>query len=883
VSSDAPTLTSAFRTAIAGRYVVEHEAGAGGMAIVYLANDVRHDRRVALKVLRPELAAVIGAERFLAEIRTTAKLQHPGILPLFDSGEAASQLFYVMPFVDGETLRHRLDRERQLPVADAVRIASEVGDALAYAHEHGVVHRDIKPENVLLQSGRPVVADFGIALAVQEAGGNRLTQTGLSLGTPQYMSPEQAAGERGVDGRADQYALAAMLYEMLAGEPPFSAPTTQALIARVMTEEARPLSIVRKSVPGSVDAAVRQALEKIPADRFATTREFVAALNGDAVAPSARRFVASRAPTNNRKWMAICAGALVAGALIATAVNRAMRPSATKTSAAPVVFSLEPDSGRSIGLACCGNIFALSPDGRRIVFQATDGDSIRRLHVREMDALSSRSFPGTENAHELFFSPDGQQVGFTSGRAIKILDIRSSRIHNLTDLPPTGFLGGGTWMNDGRIAYAVGNSLLAVPAEGGASTELARVDSAKKEFQLGGPNVVAGTDLVLFSVERERGEPIIRALWTKTGKTKDVALGVAAVVDTTHGYLFAVRSDGSIEARHFDPATADTSGGAIRVGEPVSLRSPVFLFAEFAASATGTIATVRRSPYSFNGEGTLHIVDADGKDQTHTLPFRARRVIRPRFSPDGTLIAALADIVETRLINAFVYDPERRSSTPLAAGGSPVSVEWISSDSVLTVATSGEVFVQNIHGGTPRRLGALGGWNSPGQASVNGKWMVFDGDRGGPPDIGLANLDSVNHSRVLIGSPLAESRPRLSPDGARIAFLVTREGRASLHVAMFPSLADETVVGDAGATDPKWGRDGTLYYIGADRTPHGVTFKGGAKVDVPSKLVVPASINPGAEGWDVDAAGKRYVFGADAASNGGPTRLVLTLNPLGKR
>jgi serine/threonine-protein kinase len=205
---DALAIPAALSAELVGRYVVEREVGSGGMASVYLAHDVRHDRRVALKVLRAELAAVIGAERFLAEIRTTAKLQHPGILPLFDSGVASGQLFYVMPFVEGESLRHRLDRERQLPVADAVRIATEVGDALAYAHEQGVIHRDIKPENILLQSGRPVVADFGIALAVQEAGGNRLTQTGLSLGTPQYMSPEQAAGERGVDGRADQYVIA---------------------------------------------------------------------------------------------------------------------------------------------------------------------------------------------------------------------------------------------------------------------------------------------------------------------------------------------------------------------------------------------------------------------------------------------------------------------------------------------------------------------------------------------------------------------------------------------------------------------------------------------------------------------------------------------------
>ena len=206
--------------ALAGQYVIERELGAGGMATVYLARDIKHDRQVALKVLRPELAAVLGADRFVVEIKTTAALQHPHILPLFDSGTADSFLYYVMPFIDGETLRARLDRERQLGVEEAVRIAREVADALDYAHRHGVIHRDIKPENILLHDGRPMVADFGIALAVSAAAGGRMTETGLSLGTPHYMSPEQAMGEREITPKADIYALGCVLYEMLTAEPP---------------------------------------------------------------------------------------------------------------------------------------------------------------------------------------------------------------------------------------------------------------------------------------------------------------------------------------------------------------------------------------------------------------------------------------------------------------------------------------------------------------------------------------------------------------------------------------------------------------------------------------------------------------------------------------
>ena len=247
------------------------------MAIVYLAQDLKHGRQVAIKVLRPELAAALARERFLREITTTANLRHPHILPLFDSGEAGEFLFYVMPFVEGESLRDRLAREKQLPVDDALRIAREVADALHYAHSYGVVHRDIKPANILLENGHAVVADFGIAQAVTAAGSEALTETGLSLGTPLYMSPEQAAGDT-MDGRSDQYALGCVLYEMLGGEPPFTGRTVQAIMARRLTDPVPSLRTVRESVPVDVEQAINRALSKAPADRFATAKQFAEAL-----------------------------------------------------------------------------------------------------------------------------------------------------------------------------------------------------------------------------------------------------------------------------------------------------------------------------------------------------------------------------------------------------------------------------------------------------------------------------------------------------------------------------------------------------------------------------------------------------------------------------
>src|SRR5512140_36901 len=272
------TATDRLTAALADRYTIERELGAGGMATVYLAQDLKHDRQVAIKVLKPELAAVLGAERFVVEIKTTAALQHPHILPLFDSGSADGFLFYVMPYVQGETLRTKLDRETQFGIDEAVRITRDVADALDYAHRHGVIHRDIKPENILLHDGRPMVADFGIALALSAAAGGRMTETGMSLGTPHYMSPEQATADKEITGRSDIYSLGSVLYEMLAGQPPHVGGSAQQIIMKIIAEEARPVGELRRSVPPNVAAALSRALERLPADRFDSARAFADAL-----------------------------------------------------------------------------------------------------------------------------------------------------------------------------------------------------------------------------------------------------------------------------------------------------------------------------------------------------------------------------------------------------------------------------------------------------------------------------------------------------------------------------------------------------------------------------------------------------------------------------
>ncbi len=457
---------------MADRYTIERELGAGGMATVYLAHDLKHDRKVAVKVLRPELAAVIGAERFLAEIKTTANLQHPHILPLHDSGEVHGSLFYVMPFVDGETLRDRLTRERQLPIDDALRIATEVADALQYAHQRGVIHRDIKPENILLQGGHALVADFGIALAVQSAGGQRMTQTGLSLGTPQYMSPEQAMGERTIDGRTDIYALGAVTYEMLAGDAPFTGSTVQAIVAKVLTERPTPISTVRDTVPPGMEAAVLRALAKLPADRFATAVEFSQALRqiGSGVQGAAAPTRARPSPRVPRPaWV------ILAIVLAAAAAWGWLRP--TGSSIAPRVFdaalpdsalmSSTPDVG-STGFGTSVLNLAVAANGDFAVYPVRHGDSTS-LWYRSLIDASTHPIAGTAGATMPRISPDGSRLAFTSGNRIVVMPLAGGDAKRLLqgDAPPTTL----EWVSPTRLFTidGEGTGLHWLDAEVGAS------------------------------------------------------------------------------------------------------------------------------------------------------------------------------------------------------------------------------------------------------------------------------------------------------------------------------------------------------------------------------------------------------------------------------
>ncbi len=384
------------------RYRIERELGRGGMATVYLATDLKHDRTVAIKILKPALAYLLGAERFLREIRVTAALQHPHILQLYDSGEVEGLLYYVMPYVPGESLRTRLERERQLPVDESVTLISTVAGALDYAHRQGLVHRDIKPENILLLDGQPILADFGIAVVLASSSSDRLTETGFSVGTVQYMSPEQAAGDRAVQPQSDIYSLGAVAYEMLAGEPPFTGPTTEAIRARVMLQPPDAIRTIRPAVPEGVEAAVLKALSKVPADRFRTASEFAAAL----VAPGA-----VGAPRKWTRQLRSYAPGALALTLLAVALVLAGREIVERPLASPA-------QRRQLTFSGNARQAAISPDGRLVAFTISTGGShlllVQDVAGGEPDTIGTFGWVNT-----LEWSPNGDRLlaGLPAGKA----------------------------------------------------------------------------------------------------------------------------------------------------------------------------------------------------------------------------------------------------------------------------------------------------------------------------------------------------------------------------------------------------------------------------------------------------------------------------------
>jgi serine/threonine protein kinase/Tol biopolymer transport system component len=798
--------------ALADRYRIERELGAGGMATVYLAEDLRHDRKVAIKVLRPELAAVIGAERFLSEIKTTANLQHPHILPLFDSGVADSFLFYVMPYVEGISLRDRMTREKQLPINEAVRIAGEIASALDYAHRQGVIHRDIKPENILLHDGSALVADFGIALAASKAG-TRMTETGMSLGTPQYMSPEQAMGERDLDARSDVYALGCVTYEMLTGEPPFSGPTAQAIVAKVMTAEPAEMTTLRKTIPADVADAVHTALQKLPADRFASAKEFADALRGQTGSSTGRmstRIAARDATTRSSRLRDPIVVALAAIALIAIGgfVWSRTRP---QTVAAPAVkFMITASDDVRPFNTFISWAAVVSPDGRYLVYAGVGGPSNFQYYVRRIDQLEARPLPGTVNANQMIFSPDSKWLSFESLNTGKLqkVPLDGGEPIALADAVDNN---GGTWSSRGVIVLgSEGKSrgLSRVPESGGALVQFTHVDSTTDDAHLW-PLALADGNTIIFTIES--GNQRARAQLATTtldggaihplGITGVRALGFAA------NRLIYLQANGTVMAVPFDVRGLRVTGTPVSVLDSIPVCRSCNGDAPIYMSSGGALAYIR-------GTVPARLMWADRTGAMHPATADAHAFANPRVSPDGRRIAVT---VSAETDDIWIYDLATGTPTKLTSGGNNSNPEWNKDGSQI-------FFISD-------RSGRDGLWHQPANGSgtaelVRGTEGVFVGlvspdnttvltitsEEGGTLWARKFAGDTVRH-RIGPGSS-----PRFSPDGQLLAYVSRESGSAEVVVRPVSGSGARVQLSAGGGGEPVWSQDGRhVYYVNRGR------------------------------------------------------------------
>jgi len=837
---------------LADRYRIERELGAGGMATVYLAHDLKHDRKVAIKVLKPELAAVLGAERFVVEIKTTAALQHPHILPLFDSGTADGQLYYVMPYIEGETIREKLNRETQFGVDEAVRIAREIADALDYAHRHGVIHRDIKPENILLHDGRAMVMDFGIALAVSAAAGGRMTETGLSLGTPHYMSPEQATAEKEISGRSDVYSLASVLYEMLAGEPPHSGGSAQAIIMKIIAEPVQPVTTLRKSVPPNVDAAIARALEKVPADRFETAKAFGDALTNPTFTNAARTRAHRVVFSSWRVGVAaaLAATTLVFGSLAGWALMRAP----VQVVAAPTRFTIPVPAGSLMREDETPSL-ALSPDGRTLVY-ATGG----MLYKRSLSSETSEPLPGTEMAFGPFFSPDGRSIAFTQDDAIRKMSIDGGPITRAAAASDLG----ADWGEDGAIVSTTRGALWKTAANGGTPEQLTKLGSGEIEHLW--PQILQGGRVLIFTVLGNTG------LWSDASVVAlDLTNGRRTVIrkQATYGRFVApdhvvyVDANGTISAIHFDLAKLTTSGDPFPVESGVAVASWGGA-GSFAVSKSGTIAFVRGTTLKSN---LVWWVDRAGR---RTQLGDAYSFTKLQITPDQRRI--LTDVFALTVLDIWMMDAVtglRDRITFVEPGTFSYEAPVLSPDGrrvayAFEVAGSMRVRSVTLDGGADAPLLTLPHHHHLQDWSPDGMWLLSEEEH--PErrsDLVAVRLDSGNKQVPVAQTPAVEHSGRFSPDGRWVAYHSNESGRDEVYVVSFPATGTRRQISADGGRFPRWSKTSRELFYWKDSTVMAVrvTTTPAFQHDAPKPLFSMGDADLAYERWDVAANGQRFLIG----------------------
>ena len=848
------------KSALADRYTVERELGAGGMAVVYLAHDIRHNRKVAIKVMNRELAAIIGSERFLREIQTTAKLQHPHILPLFDSGRIGETVFYVMPYLEGESLRSRLKQEGQLPIADALRITTEVGAGLDYAHRHGVIHRDIKPDNVLFQDGRAVLADFGIALASsREDTGTRMTQSGVSMGTPFYMSPEQASGQRDLDPRTDIYALGAVLYEMLSGKPPFTGQTPHTVFAKMMTEDPRPLVQDRKSVSPHVDAAVARALEKLPADRWQSVTQFTDALSGTGLANW------KRASTTVAKRRSVIPLAVAAMLLLGLTWLGLRNWRGSTPPAGPMRFAVPLDAGVKPSYT---PIVRLSADGRQLFVTAMVNRREEVLH-RPLDRLDTHVISGAGQGEQgtgnsrPFVSPDGQWVAYARQGKLWKVPVEGGAAIELA----VADWAGGSWGKNGHLVYtrAYNTGLWMVSEGGGDEHMLSAPDSTKDELGHWWPQILPDGEHVIFTAYRAPTErATIEVLSIESGK-RDVLLtgGVFGFYVPTGHLLYAAGE--TIRAVPFDLGERKVKGLPLPVVEGVAM-NPTDGAAAFDVSETGTLAYLPLASYMT--ETSVVLVDRQG-NETQALPARGR-YDNPRLAPDGSRISV--DIhTPNSLGDVWVFTVGSLGGTRITSqGGRDFGAEWTPDGRELIYSSENPFFdlyrraADATRPPEPLLTGTYDRYT--GSVSPDGELFAFVLAVPGGGELWTTRLRGEPNATRYFANGFNLAHPTVSPDGRWMAYDSDESGRIEVFVQSFPDpQLKRWKVSPGQGSEPMWTRGGReLVYRNGDIVMAVSMDLENGRSGVPEVLFSgPYPDNPGwtrPRSYDVTPDGERFLM-----------------------
>ena len=815
------TTVDRLAAALSDRYTIERELGAGGMATVYLAQDLKHDRLVALKVLKPELAAVLGAERFVQEIKTTAALQHPHILPLFDSGSADGFLYYVMPYVEGETLRDKLNRETQLSIEEAVRITAEVADALDYAHRQGVIHRDIKPENILLHDGRPVVADFGIALALSAAAGGRMTETGLSLGTPHYMSPEQATAEKELTARADVYSLGSVLYEMLTGEPPHIGNSVQAIIMKIVTEDAQPVTRLRKSVPTNVASAVEKAVQRLPADRFETAKAFRDALldphyaRPGGAGGTGRVTAGSARPSRRLLYAALALSVVLLGVALVGWLRPAPSPQTTRQR----VLLWQHSMGRLLdpGIEREANQAAIAPDGSSIVYTDSSGGAFRLMRKLRSEGLAT-PMAGTEGALSPFFSPDGRWVGYRTvdGRLRKVPADGGGSITVAEDADPIYMAS--AWLDDGTIIYLTrGRGFARISAEGGESRPII-ADTSRLRRSILTISPLPGSHGFLYTdcPGNCSIESAINVFDLRTDSSHVLVASGAGVWYSPTGHLLYTDRAGGLNAAGFDLEELSLTTGPVPVIDDV-------VPASFTMSASGTVL------YSVLGGGAapteLMWVARDGSavplDSTWQGDFQY-----PALSPDGRLLAVSVREGTTQLWVRGANGTRQKLTESGTVNWRPAwapdgrSVLFSSNRRGGDTQDDFDLYRVPVNGSAQPELLQHHTWGVwEGEFSPDGSWLVFRSDEdNGTSHIRGRRLNGDTALVPLLVGPTSTTQIALSPDGRWIAYTGEVGDGREVYIAPFPDVTFTRLVSRGGGLEPRWAHSGReLFYRSGDR------------------------------------------------------------------